>query len=80
MNKKKIFVGNLPFSMSGYSLKDLFIHCGSITDVEIVSESNTGRSKGFGYITFTNESDAKKARLGMNGKDVEGQNLVVNIT
>ncbi|PIQ72716.1 RNA-binding protein [Candidatus Roizmanbacteria bacterium CG_4_10_14_0_2_um_filter_36_35] len=80
MNKNKIFVGNLPFSMSGYSLKDLFFHYGQITDVEIISESNTGRSKGFGYITFFNQSDAKKARLGMNGKDVEGQNIIVNIT
>ncbi|MBI5127563.1 RNA-binding protein [Candidatus Roizmanbacteria bacterium] len=80
MNKKKIFVGNLPFSMSGYSLKDLFMHWGIITEVEIVSESNTGRSKGFGYVTFNKESDAKKARLGMNGKDVEGQNIIVNIT
>ena len=80
MNKNKIFVGNLPFSMSGYSLKDLFIHCGKIVDVEIISESNTGRSKGFGYITFTNELGVEKALLGMNGKDVEGQNITVNIT
>ncbi|PIQ72574.1 RNA-binding protein [Candidatus Roizmanbacteria bacterium CG_4_9_14_0_8_um_filter_34_12] len=80
MNKNKIFVGNLPFSMSGYSLKDLFVHYGKITNVEIVSEANTGRSKGFGYITFSKESEAKKARLGMNGKDVEGQNIIVNIT
>lgn len=80
MNKNKIFVGNLPFSMSGYSLKNLFVHYGNIVDVEIVSETNTGRSKGFGYITFANESGAKKARLIMNGKDVEGQNIIVNIT
>lgn len=79
MYKKKIFIGNLPFSMSGYSLKDLFVRCGKITEVEIVSESTTGRSKGFGYITFATESEAKKARLKMNGKDVEGQNIIVNM-
>lgn len=80
MNKNKIFVGNLPFSMSSFSLKSLFSSYGNIDEIKIVSESNTGRSKGFGYITFTNESDAKKARLGMNGKDIEGKNITVNVT
>lgn len=79
MTKNKILVSNLPFSMSGYSLKELFIHCGKILDIEIIAESNTGRSKGYGYITFSSESDAKKAQLGMNGKDVEGQNISVNM-
>lgn len=78
MDKKKLFVGNLPWSMSGHSLKDLFAPYGEIVDAVIISDRSTGRSRGFGFITFANESDAEKAKAEMNGKDVEGRNIVVN--
>lgn len=79
MDKKKIFVGNLPWSMSGHSLKELFIKYGEIVDVAVISDSSTGRSRGFGFITFSNEADAEKAKTEMNGKDIEGRKIVVNI-
>ncbi len=78
MDKKKLFVGSLPWSLSGQSLKDLFSQYGEIVDAVIISESSTGRSKGFGFVTFANEADAAKAQSEMNGKDVEGRNIVVN--
>lgn len=79
MDKKKLFVGNLPWSMSSHSLKELFLQFGEIVDAIIISESSTGRSKGFGFITFASEESAQKAQSEMNGKDIEGRGIVVNI-
>ncbi|OGK18029.1 hypothetical protein A3G67_04380 [Candidatus Roizmanbacteria bacterium RIFCSPLOWO2_12_FULL_40_12] len=79
MTKNKLFVGNLPSSLSSFSLERLFTSFGKITDASIIPESSTGRSKGFGFVTFKKEADAKKAQKEMNGKDVEGQGIVVNI-
>lgn len=78
MDKKKLFVGSLPWSLSSTSLKDLFAQYGEIVEAIIISDSATGRSKGFGFITFANEEDAAKAQKEMDGKDVEGRNVVVN--
>ena len=78
MDKKKLFVGSLPWSLSGSSLKDLFAQYGEIVEAIIISDSATGRSKGFGFVTFANEADAEKAQSEMNGKDVEGRNIIVN--
>lgn len=78
MDKKKLFVGSLPWSLSSHSLKDLFAQYGEIVDAVIISDSATGRSKGFGFVTFAKEEDAQKAQSEMNGKDVEGRNIVVN--
>jgi len=78
VDKKKLFVGNLPWSMSGHSLKELFAQYGEIVDAVIISDRSTGRSRGFGFVTFTNEADAEKAKAEMNDKDVEGRNIVVN--
>ena len=64
--------------MSSYSLKELFLSFGEIIETVIISDSSTGRSKGFGFITFATEKDAKKALAAMNDKDIEGQNIVVN--
>lgn len=79
MDKKKLFVGNLPWSMSSHSLSDLFSQFGQIVDCVIISDSSTGRSKGFGFVTFATEEEAQKAQSEMSGKDVEGRNIVVNI-
>lgn len=78
MDKKKLFVGSLPWSLSGQSLNDLFAPYGEIAEAVIISDSMTGRSKGFGFVTFANEADAEKAQTEMNGKDVEGRSIVVN--
>ena len=79
MTKNKLFVGNLPSSLSSFSLNVLFEPFGKIIDVAIIPDSSTGRSKGFGFVTFAKESDAKKAQKEMNKKDVEGQGIVVSI-
>lgn len=78
MDKKKLFVGGLPWSMSSSSLQDLFAQFGEIVEAVIISDRATGRSKGFGFVTFAKEEDAEKALNEMNGKDVEGRTIVVN--
>ncbi len=78
MDKKKLFVGSLPWSLSSHSLKDLFSSYGEIVDSVVISDSMSGRSKGFGFVTFANEADAEKAQVEMNEKDVEGRKIIVN--
>lgn len=78
MEKNKLFVGSLPWSIDSDSLKNLFSQYGEITDAVVINDRETGRSKGFGFVTFAKEEDAQKA-LEMGGKEVEGRAIVVNM-
>lgn len=78
MDKSRLFIGSLPWSINNDSLKELFAQYGEITDVFVVTDRDSGRSKGFGFITFAKEEDAQKA-LEMNGKEIEGRTIVVNV-
>ena len=75
---KKLYVGNLPFSVALEDLKKLFSEFGDIEDAVILSDKYTGRSRGFGFVTFTDDAVGEKAIAEMNEKDVEGRKLVVN--
>jgi RNA recognition motif-containing protein len=77
MDKNKLFVGSLPWSVTSDGLKELFAQYGDITEAVVITDRNTGRSKGFGFVTFAKEEDAQKG-LEMNGKDIEGRTIVVN--
>jgi RNA recognition motif-containing protein len=74
----KIYVGNLPFKIDSEALKGLFSSYGEIEEAVIISDKFSGRSKGFGFVTFKNEADAQKAIAEMNGKKVEERELKVN--
>jgi cold-inducible RNA-binding protein len=78
MDKNKLFVGSLPWSINNDSLKELFSQYGEISEAIVITDRDTGRSKGFGFVTFTNEESAQKA-LEMSGKEVEGRPIVVNM-
>jgi len=75
---KKIYVGNLPFSVTLDRLKELFSPYGQIKDAIVMADKFTGRSRGFGFVTFANDSDADKALAEMNNKNVDGRELKVN--
>lgn len=75
----KLYVGNLPFSATGDSLKALFATYGEIEEAIVISDRFSGRSKGFGFITFKDEASAQKAIEELNGKDIEGRKIVVNV-
>ncbi|OGK42605.1 RNA-binding protein [Candidatus Roizmanbacteria bacterium RIFCSPLOWO2_01_FULL_37_12] len=77
MDKNKLFVGSLPWAVTSDGLKEMFAQFGEITEAVVITDRNTGRSKGFGFVTFAKEEDAQKA-LEMNGKEVEGRTIVVN--
>ncbi|MDO8610879.1 MAG: RNA-binding protein [bacterium] len=78
MDQNKLFVAGLPWAINNDSLRELFASYGEITEAVVIMDRETQRSKGFGFVTFKNPEDAKKA-LEMNGKDVEGRTLVVNV-
>ena len=74
--KKKLYVGNLPFETTESDLKDLFSKAGSVETVRLITDRDTGRSKGFGFVEMQEGGD--KAIAEMNGKDFNGRALTVN--
>lgn len=75
---KKLYVGNLPYSVTTDQLRDHFAQAGTVTDSVVISDSRTGRSKGFGFVEFEKDDDATKAISMFGGKDFQGRDLVVN--
>ena len=75
--EKRIYVGNLPFSVTQEKLKELFSKYGEIEEATVIANKFSGRSKGFGFVSFKDESSAEKAIAEMNKKEVEGRPLNV---
>ena len=75
---KKIYVGNLSFQTTESDLTDLFGEVGQVESVQIITDRDTGRSKGFGFVQMADDAAADKAIAQLNGKDVGGRNLTVN--
>lgn len=78
MEKNKLFVGSLPWSITSDTLRELFAQYGEITEAMVITDRDSGRSKGFGFVTFASEESAQKA-LEMDGKEIEGRKIVVNV-
>ena len=78
MGNKKVFVGSLPWAVNNDSLKELFAAMGEIVDAVVITDRATGRSRGFGFVTFADEAAAKKAVDEMNEKEIEGRKIFVN--
>lgn len=74
---KKLYVGNLPFSVTDDSLHQKFAEIGGVESAKIVTDRETGRSKGFGFVEMASEDEANKAIDGLNGKDFLGRNMSV---
>lgn len=74
----KVYVGNLPWSVDDQKLESMFSEFGELTEATVLKDKFSGRSKGFGFVTFANDEDAKKAIAAMNDKDIEGRKLKVN--
>ncbi|MBX2987724.1 MAG: RNA-binding protein [Bdellovibrionaceae bacterium] len=75
---KKLYVGNLPFSATEQALADTFSECGAVDSVKIITDRDTGRSKGFGFVEMSNDSEAQEAISRFNGVQYEGRALTVN--
>lgn len=72
-----IYVGNLPFSYDSSSLESLFSSYGAVQSAAVISDRETGRSRGFGFVEMADD-DARRAIEELNGKDVDGRRLTVN--
>jgi len=75
---KKLYVGNLSYNTTDASLKDSFLPMGEVESANVITDKMTGRSRGFGFVTMTNDDEALKAIESMNGAEVEGRKLTVN--
>jgi RNA recognition motif-containing protein len=75
---KKIYVGNLPFTATNESLSEMFASFGNVDSSKIVTDRDTGRSKGFGFVEMSDSSEADAAIEKLNGADFGGRSLTVN--
>ncbi|VDO78411.1 unnamed protein product [Heligmosomoides polygyrus] len=73
-----VYVGNLPYETTEESIGQMFSQAGQVTNVRIVTDRETGRSKGFGFCEFTDEAGAQNAVNQFNGMDFNGRSLRVN--
>ncbi len=73
----KIYVGNLPYSVDDGQLQKMFSEFGEISEATMITDKFSGRSKGFGFVTFADEESAKKAISEMNEKEIEGRAIKV---
>lgn len=78
MQQNKLFVGNLAFSATQAEVEALFADYGELNEVRLITDRDSGQSRGFAFVTFAAQKDAESA-LEMDGKTVNGRNLVVNI-
>ncbi|MCU0639470.1 MAG: RNA-binding protein [Candidatus Krumholzibacteria bacterium] len=74
----KIYVGNMSFDSSEEDLRKLFEAHGTVESVNIITDRDTGRPKGFGFVEMSNDTEAKAAIEALNGKDFGGRSLNVN--
>lgn len=75
---KKLYVGNLPYSVSGSDLQAMFAEYGTVTSAQVIEDRETGRSKGFGFVEMASDQEAQAAINGLNGQDHNGRPLTVN--
>jgi len=74
----RLYVGNLSYSTTEADLRDLFGAYGAVESVAVVTDRDSGRSKGFGFVEFGNDTEAQAAISALNGKDVGGRALTVS--
>lgn len=75
---KKIYVGNLSYDTSESDLTELFQAHGNVVSVAVITDRDTGRSKGFGFVEMSSEEEAQAAINSLNGNEVDGRQLKVN--
>jgi len=74
----KLFVGGLPFSTTDEELSQLFSAHGNVSYAKVITDRDTGRSKGFGFVEFENDDEGKAAEKAMNGSEIGGRSITVN--
>ena len=75
---KKLYVGNLSYSVSSSELQKIFSQFGNVASAEVIQDRETGRSKGFGFVEMSTDAEAQAAISGLHEKDYQGRPLTVN--
>lgn len=75
---KKLYVGNLPFSATEETLIDTFSQCGTVDSAKLITDRDTGRSKGFAFVEMSNDSEAQEAIQKFDGQELDGRAMRVN--
>jgi RNA recognition motif-containing protein len=73
-----IYVGNLAFSTNNADLEALFAEHGEVTKAQVITDRDTGRSRGFGFVEMASADEANEAMRALNGRNVDGRDLTVN--
>jgi RNA recognition motif-containing protein len=76
---KKLFVGNLSWNTRDESLNDAFARFGEVSEAKVIVDRQTGRSRGFGFVTFANDQAADDAMAGLDGTELDGRAIRVNV-
>ncbi len=79
MNNRKLFVGSLPWAVDDQKLGEIFSQAGNVVSAQVVKDRETGRSRGFGFVEMSTDEEAQNAVKNLNGLDIEGRKIVVNI-
>ena len=74
-----IYVSNLSFNTNDAELQDLFSKFGTVTSAKVITDRETGRSRGFGFVEMSSEEEGKDAMLGLNNKEIEGRAMSVSV-
>ncbi|HZI65057.1 MAG TPA: RNA-binding protein [Thermoanaerobaculia bacterium] len=74
----KLYVGNLPYNTTEDDLRNLFSQYGGVDSVAVITDRETGRSKGFGFVEFGNDTEARSAIQALSGQEYGGRALTVN--
>jgi len=75
---KKLYVGNLSYDVDSSALEAMFTEFGTVQSAQVITDRDTGRSKGFGFVEMGSDAEAQAAIAGMNGKQMGGRSLTVN--
>jgi len=76
---KRLYVGNMSYDTEEAGLRTAFEAYGEVSDVNIITDRETGRKRGFGFVEFANDEDADKAVEAMDGQELDGRQLKVNV-
>ncbi|KAL2332606.1 hypothetical protein Fmac_013819 [Flemingia macrophylla] len=78
MSSSKLFVGGLSYGVDDQSLKDAFASFGDVVEARVITDRDTGRSRGFGFVNFSSDESANSALSAMDGQDLNGRNIRVS--
>jgi RNA recognition motif-containing protein len=75
---RKLYVGNLPYSATDASLREAFSASGTVDSVTVITDRDTGQSKGFAFVEMSSDAEAQRAMQAMNGQTIDGRQIKVN--